>query len=779
MKAKVIIGMILLSFGCQEATQQGASGKGPVFQLVSSRESNIDFANVIQHDVATNFNLFDFDYFYNGAGVGVGDVNNDGLPDIFFCGNQVPNRLYLNKGDMRFEDISESAGINQGKYWSNGVTFADVNADGYLDIYVSQGGPHEAEQRKNLLLLNQGDLTFEESAELLGLADQSISTQSAFFDYDKDGDLDCFVMNENPLYGVDPASFHQILFKDRNLAYESSSHLYRNDDGVFKDVTLASGIYRPTFGLGLVISDINQDGWLDIYMANDYYIPDILFINNGKGFFADQIAQRTSQVSFYGMGVDIADINNDLQQDIFVLDMASSDHKRSKTLMASMDPEAFNLLVDGFGFQSQYMFNSLQLNDGQGQFDNIAHYGHLAKTDWSWAVLMEDFDGDSYKDIYVTNGYRRYALDNDFKNAVNDAQSRYIGDVPLDVKNELYDAMPSERLPNLMYRGSEALDFEEVADQWGLGDPTYSNGATFADLDLDGDLDLVVNNMDSEAHLFENLRGNAANYLRVKVTGENSESFAKITIAYGEQTQIQEIKRVRGYMSAVEPIAHFGLGPVAKVSKVKIEWPDGEVEVKNDVDANQVLTFSREERNSGAIVGTVDDEMYRSLDASELGLGFSHQENAFDDFAREVLLPYKQSTMGPMMAYDEDSKMLFVGGAMNQPFSIYQVRGERFEKIVDGADPEKEDLGAAFFDLDNDGDQEIYVMSGGNEGPLGDPYYKDRVYDGFQSGTVAPVPLEALQQYAFSGRAVASIDYDKDGWEDLVVGNRIVPQNYP
>ncbi len=769
-------GLLMMS-----ACGERGNGDRQVFRLLDANDTGISFVNAIQEDVSSKSNLFDFDYFYNGAGVGVADINNDGLQDIFFCANQETNRLYLNKGNLQFEDISDAAGINEGKQWSNGVTFADVNGDSYLDIYVSQGGPYEAENRKNLLFINNGDLTFTESAAEFGLADQSITTQSAFFDYDKDGDLDCFVMNENPLYGVEPVQFHQMMFRDKDLAHESSSHLYRNDDGVFEDVTLSSGVYRPAYGLGLAISDINDDGWLDIYVANDYYLPDNLFINNGEGFFIDQIASRTNQVSFYGMGVDIADINGDLLQDIFVLDMASSDHKRSKTLMASMNPQAFDMLVNGFGFQSQYMFNSLQLNDGEAQFDNIAHFGHMAKTDWSWAVLMQDFDGDSYKDIYVTNGYRRYALDNDLKNEVADVQRRYIGEVPIEVKTELYNKMPSEKLPNLMYRGSAEMDFEEVATAWGMGQPTFSNGTAFADLDNDGDLDIVVNNMDEVAQLFENTSSSGANFLQVALEGALSEPFAKVTITYGDGLQqMQEVRRVRGYMSAVQDVAHFGLGAVTKVDEVQVEWLDGSVSRLKDVPANERVVISQADAEDQREETATDQIVLAAIDPADLGIDYGHVENSFDDFEKEVLLPYKQSTLGPAIEYDEASEMLFIAGAKDQPFSVYKKgNDDRFELIVQPTIGPNEDMAAAFFDLENDGSKELFVVSGGNELPPGSAYYKDRMYAGFEEGAPRQLPVDAIEEYAFSGKVVRALDYDRDGWTDLIVGNRIVPQNYP
>ena len=798
-KALPLLILLMLFFSCKQNKNAGniASYKTTnIFEAIPSTQSGIDFSNNITPNVATKENLLDYDYFYNGAGVGIADINNDDLPDIFFCGNQMANKLYLNKGNLRFEDISNKAQINRGKQWSNGVTFADVNGDGWLDIYVAQGGPKEAEQRHNLLFINQKDLSFKESSREYGLADNSISTQSAFFDYDKDGDLDVLVMNESLLYGFDPIRFYNGLAENKDLLYQSSSHLYQNNDGKFVDVTEKAALLTPTFGLGLVISDINGDGWLDIYIANDYYQPDALYINQRNGTFLDEIKGKTKQLSFYGMGVDIADINNDGHQDIYVLDMASQDHYRAKTLMASMSTANFRLLTEGLRFPHQYMFNSLQLNNGLNEFKNIAHLAGVAKTDWSWAGLMVDLDNSSQKEIFVTNGYRKYALDNDFKNQVVATKTAHRGKVPLEIKRQLYEQMPSEKLPNILYQLKEDLKFKNVAQQWGLGQATYSNGAAYADLDKDGDLELVVNNIDDKALVYKNLsiEKSLGNYLRVKVKGTTSESFAKVNIYWTspnerpkKQLQSEEIKRVRGYLSAIEPVAHFGLGQAKKVDVVQIKWSDGSLFEQKEVAVNQTLVIDKSQaQNIEANKNTAQQQLFEQVSIGTLKLSYRHKEDNFDDFEKEILLPYKQSTLGPLLTKGDlngDGKEdLFISGATGEAGQIFVQEKAKFKRIsnpVLEADAIYEDLGAVFLDVDSDGDQDLFVVSGGNSFERGTKYYHDRLYLNDGQGHFSKTGNEPFKPYNFSGKTACKIDYDGDGDMDLIVGNRIVPQTYP
>lgn len=796
MRVIVVVGLALLvGIQCKndaespsEKDNSPKSAKSQIFERIGENTSRIEFSNTLTHNIGTSENLFDYDYFYNGAGVGIEDLNNDGLPDIFFCGNQVENRLFINKGQLQFEDVSAKAGINGGKGWSSGVTFADVNGDGWMDIYVSQGGPRERNSRKNLLFINMQDGSFEEKAGEYGLDDMGISTQSVFFDFDNDGDLDCLVMNENELYGLDPINLYRLVDVQPDAKYYNSSHLYRNDNGQFTDITRQAGMERPIFGLGLSVSDINNDGWLDVYIASDYYIPDALFINNGDGTFTDRIKEYTQQTSYYGMGIDIADVNNDGLQDIFILDMASTDHVRSKTLMASMSTGRFNYLVDQADFHYQYMYNTLQLNMGENKYNNVAQLAGVANTDWSWAVIMSDFDLDGDKDVYVTNGYRRYALDNDLQRKVFEARQRYGNNVPLDVKKALYEGMPSEKLPNILFENKGNLNFEDSAQPWGLADFSFSNGAAAGDLDNDGDLDLVVNNMDENAFLYKNMavEQDLGNFLKVKTNGNNSESFAKVRIFYDGKSQLIECRRVRGYMSALDQTAHFGLGTAKVIDTVRVTWLSGKMEEKYKVPANGTISFDEKDATLSKENKHLQKPLFRKEDALKYQLDFTHRENVYDDFETEILLPYKQSTLGPFMAQGDVNgdgmTDIFVGGASGQAGQLLVQSGSGFKKLNVEAlqdDAIFEDMEAVFFDLDGDKDLDLYVVSGGYEFEEHSSLYTDRIYLNDGKGNLSRRKDAALTPFPKSGKAVTTIDFDRDGDEDIVVGNRLIPKQYP
>ncbi|PCE64538.1 VCBS repeat-containing protein [Sediminicola luteus] len=771
-----------------ESTKTEKQEIATVFSKLPAARTKVTFNNEITENLETNENLFNYDFFYNGAGVGVADLNNDGLQDLFFCGNQKPNALYLNQGNLTFKDISVTAGINKGKTWTNGVSFVDINQDGHIDIYLSQGGPNGRDSRKNLLYINTGDNSYTEEAENYGLADTGISTQSAFFDFDKDGDLDCIVMNESELYGYDPIRLNQLFEANQNqVQHYSSSHLYRNDNGKFTDITQEAGLSRPIFGLGLGISDFNDDGFLDFYISSDYYLPDALFINNGNGTFTDKIKEYTQQISYYGMGLDIADLNNDGLQDIFVLDMAAQDHVRSKTLMASMNTKRFDYLTKEAGYHHQYMYNSVQLNQGNNKYTNIAQLTKMANTDWSWSVLMADFDNDSDRDVHITNGYRRYALDNDLQRQVFEAKRKYQGKVPLAVKKQLYNSMPSEKLRNILYENQGNLKFNDQALDWGLTDFTFSNGAAIADLDNDGDLDLIVNNMDEEASIYENnspFKNN--NYLRIEAKGNLSESYPKVEIIHGNQQQIVEHRRIRGYRSAQEDIIHFGLGESEKIDTVRISWPSGKYQELYDIEANQKIRVSENGNTTVTLLSKETNYAFTEIPTTSLGLDYRHIENEFDDFAKEILLPYKQSTLGPCISQSDINHDgftdLFIGGAAEQPATLFLGHANGFKKQKSPAfeqDRQHEDVGATFFDFEGDGDLDLFVVSGGNEYVEHSSFYTDRLYLNDGKGKFTRKHLPTLSSFPKSGKVVKTLDFDQDGDQDLIVGNRIRAQQYP
>jgi len=755
------------------------------FEQINPKQSGLHFSNTLAHNLKNGLNVFDYDYYYNGAGVGIADINNDGLKDIFFCANQGSNKLFLNKGNLVFEDITESANINTKKGWSSGVTFVDINNDGWLDIYVSQGGPYSKSDRANLLLINQKNNTFKEGASNYGLDDTGISTQSAFFDYDKDGDLDCVVMNENEYWGVDPLTFLKIL-SDKQKLFDNSSHLYKNDKGKFKNVTEHAGLLKPSFGLGLCVSDINNDNWLDIYIANDYYLPDVMYINNKNGTFTDQIKNTTNQISFSAMGVDIADINNDNLKDIFVLDMAPTDHIRSKTLMASMNVPQFEMLVKTFGFQAQYMFNSLQLNMGANKFHNIAQLAGLSKSDWSWAGLIFDTDNDGNEDLYITNGFRKYSSDNDVRMRITEAKKKYNGNIPFEIKETIYNNLPSEKLENILYKNNGDLNFKNVTPSSGLNIPSFSNGAAYADLDNDGDLDIVVNNIDDEAFLFKNktIENSAGNFIKIITKGMNSENFAKVSISYKGLTKTKESLRVRGYLSTVDNEILFGLGKESIIDTVSVIWPSGKFEKRYKVKTNTTLTFNENDAHNSKEMKPIKADFLFTKVANSID--FIHKENDFNDFEKEILLPYKQSTLGPSInkgdVNNDGKDDFYIGGALGQAGQLFIQASKGFLKVKNQAftdDARYEDMESLFVDIDNDGDNDLYVVSGGSEFTERSESLTDRLYLNDGKGGFSRTKSSDLKDYTISGKSVTKIDFDKDGDNDIIVGNRIKPQKYP
>lgn len=769
-----------------------------LFEKMESSYTGVDFVNSLSDDPLGDRNVLSFPHYYNGAGVSVGDINNDGLPDLFFVANEGSNRLYLNKGNMQFEDITETSGINKGnKHWSTGAVMVDINGDGFLDIYVCQAGydivPNRRD-RENLLFINNGDNTFTERAAEYGINDANESISAVFFDYNNDGLLDLYVLNESEYaFKIYKQVFDAL--KDKRNLENASGNLYKNlGNGKFQKVTEEAGLLKYGFGLGVVAADLNNDGWVDLYVSNDYSVPDFMFINNGDGTFTDRIKGMTRNISFFGMGADVADINNDGLPDIAVVDMAANDHIKDKTLMESMDVEGFWYFVNTLGYQYQYMFNTLQLNNGNNTFSNIAAMSGLLRSDWSWAALLFDADNDGFKDYFISNGYRRYARDNDFRNQMAKIRDANNNSVPMNRREELYYSMPEIPDQNRMYKNNGDLTFALVSDQWGFPEMTFSNGAVYADLDGDGDLEIIINNIDQEAMIYKNLsrEKNGGNYLQLTLSGETPSEVVyntKVYLKYDGEIQYLEFQPTRGYAGSVEPLLHFGVADRESIDEIVIQWPGDRETVLKEVKVNQKLEltpkgairYNRKEREEKVTLA------FTEVNPFSKGLDFVHKENPFNDFAAEILLPHKQSTLGPKIAVGDANgdglEDVFIGGASGQAGALYlQGNNGMFFKqdnSIFAADAASEDMGVVFFDADNNGSLDLYVVSGGGgEFTPGSEVLQDRLYintDG--KGTFSKV--NALPEKFSSGSVVRTADIDGDGIPEIFIGGAAVPGRYP
>ena len=754
------------------------------FKKLNTSITGITFNNDIQETQTRNHFLWPS--IYNGCGVGISDINNDGLLDVMFTRTFGKDELYLNKGNMKFENISAKAGIEGNPdHVSAGITFGDVNQDGYKDIYVSVFGSSEnPEDKHNRLYINNGDLTFTERAAELGVQNGGFTIQSAFIDYDLDGDEDLYVLNQ-------PSNVRAVKqrYADEGEAKfmneTTLDRLYRNDGGKFTDVSKEAGIEKFAFGLGIKVQDINMDGYPDIYIANDYDKPDFMYINDKKGGFVNTIDDAVNHISNFAMGVDISDINNDGLVDIGVLDMAGANHYRSKTNMPSMSPEQFYANVDN-GLHYQYMHNTLQLNNGDNTFSDIAYLAGIAKTDWSWSLVMGDFDNDANKDIYITNGIKKDIRNSDYllklKERIGGSEDKYSAS-PL----EILDLIPSTPMPNYFYHNDGSLHFTDRAAEWGLGDKGYSQGCAYGDLDNDGDLDLVVNNMSALASIYENQVGGANNYLRIKVVSDKNRSLLNTkAYVYTEDGKMQyaDLAPVKGIMSYSEDVFHFGLSD-AKVTKAELVWPDGKVTTLSQPKVNKQHTVTYEKSDKKAYDG-YSNKSDETLLVKSNDIQYKHIENDYDDFATQLLLPYQPSKLGPFMsvadANGDGIEDVYVGGASGQAGGLYIGSSSgKFARVSnDGlsSDRDKEDMGSTWLDIDGDGDQDLYVASGGYEHKSSSAKLIDRLYinDGKGNLTKSASAIPAIKQ---STMAVVSADFNGDGKDDVASFGRIVPGEYP
>ncbi len=762
--------------------------KQKLFTKLDTERTGIDFRNLLKED-NPQFNIVLYPYFYNGGGVAVGDINNDGLPDICFTGNMVKNRLYLNKGNFKFEDITEQSGIAAKEGWCTGVTMADINGDGKLDIYICRSGLSNTAFRKNLLFINNGDLTFSEKAAEYGIDDAGYSTQASFFDYDKDGDLDMVLINQStPEFSKGKIEYVQM----RNQKADSSlsNKLFRNDNGHFTNVSATAGITSNvlSFSLGVSTADINKDGWPDIYVANDFKEPDYYFVNNHDGTFSEQLNKSISHTSLYAMGIDVADYNNDALPDIMELDMLPESNHAQKMHMGTDGFDQYDPLFKK-GMPYQYMKNSLQKNNGDGSFSEIGQLAGVSNTDWSWSPLLCDFDNDGMKDLFISNGYKRDNTDIQFvKYSMDQSMKMQQGGAAVSAA-EYISHMPGIKTANYIYKNAGKDKFTNEIEGWGFTEKTLSHGAVYADLDNDGDMDIITNNTDDYAGVYRN---NAEaieknNFLKIKLQGEKGNSLgfgAKVMIMQGGQTFYQEQNPVRGYCSSVDPVLNFGLGKNDVVDSVRIIWNDNKAQVLKNVKANQTITLNQSDAK--------EKWNYSSNNSSKLfvedttALNFTHVENEFNDFTIQSLLPAYLSRQGPCMAKADVNKDgredIFIGGASGHPGQLFlQNEAGNFVVTTQPAvvkDATSEDVAAVFFDADGDGDMDLYVGSGGYEFMPGDPALQDRLYINDGKGNFSKKENTLPIMLSCTG-CVSVADIDGDGDMDIFVGGRCMPGQYP
>lgn len=753
----------------------------PTFELLSASETGVDFANRLTQ--SPDFNILEYLYFYNGGGVAAGDINNDGLIDLYFTSNQESNKLYLNKGNLKFEDITESAGVQGTGTWSTGVTMTDVNADGLLDIYVCQVGDYKEAKGRNELFINQGDGTFKESAQEWGLDFVGFSTQSAFFDYDGDGDLDMYLLNHSV---KNPAAFSEAV--DRSKADPSGDKLFESQlaqgESKFVDVTSESGIYSSNlgFGLGLAISDVNKDGWPDIYISNDFTENDYLYLNNADGTFREELNRRIQHTSRYSMGNDIADLNNDGWVDILTTDMLPSDPEIWRRSLGEDKLEVYKVKLS-YGYDHQYVRNTMQINLGNGQFSDLSLYANNFATDWSWAPLVFDMDNDGLQDIHISNGIYKRPNDLDFINyttsnteASNQTES---------IQQQQIASLPTLKIPNYAGRNHGQNRFENMAETMGLNQPSYSNGSAYADLDNDGDLELILNNTEQEAFIYENRQDSTHSYLKIRFSGPELNPFglgAEVSIDAAGNRQMRENFNTRGFQSAVAPELHFGLGSTEMIDELKVIWPDGKEQRLQNVSANQLLTLDYNQAENGNATKKTESS---SIDSPITNITYKHREDEFTDFDREYLIPRRYNTEGPALAVGDVNgdglDDIYLGGAKEQA-------GELWIQQADGTFNQKinplftqlaraEDTDAVFFDADGDNDLDLYVVSGGNE--FGDTqiFSYDRLFLNNGSGDFQFSP-GALNRIGGQGKTISIADVDGDGDNDAFIGVNVVSGSY-
>ncbi|MBE9465258.1 VCBS repeat-containing protein [Dyadobacter subterraneus] len=791
--------LILLSiisitlFTCKKKNQD------TLFELLPSKETGITFSNELKED--EKLNILTYEYFYNGGGVGVGDINNDGLQDVFMGGNMSESRLYLNKGNLKFEDITEKSGISLADSWARGISMVDINADGFLDIYVCRAGPQNLNSnltpRPNLLYINKGNNTFFEEAKKYGLDYSGNTTQAAFFDYDKDGDLDVFLVT-NVMERKGP---NVIRPKRTDGSALSTDKLYRNDGKIngqikFTNVSAEANILTEGFGLGVSIVDVNEDGWPDVYVSNDYLSNDLLYINQQNGSFKNEITDYFRHQSYSAMGNDAADIDNDGLVDFVTLDMLPEGNIRRKNMFGLMNYDRF-LSEQRMGYQPQFMRNTLQHNNGNRPgtnhpfFSEVGRFSGVQATDWSWGALFADYDNDGKRDLMVTNGYPKDITNRDFviyrmAQYQQQIQSGNLDNAPT---VQALKEVEGAHVANYLFKNNGNLTFKNESESWGFDTPSFSNGAAYADLDNDGDLDLIINNIDHEAFVYKNHSEKLPDhhYLRIKLNGTKDNPYGfgvKVTIYTKNEKQFIEHSPYRGYQSTVENTLHFGLGKSKKIDSIRVIWPDKKTQLLTNISSDQVLKVEyNKAANAQKINSIIPKPIFQEV-SDALGIHYTHKEELYIDFKVQPLLPHLLSQNGPGIAVgdiNEDGlEDFYVGGAFKHSgsFFIQNGLGKFIGKPLTKEQKFEEDMGTLLFDSDLDGDLDLYIVSGSSEFPIDSKYYQDRLYLNDGKGNFK-LDTSALPINTTSGSSVSAIDFDRDGDLDLFIGGRLTPGQYP
>ena len=755
-----------------------------LFTQIDASASGINFINHNKENEHANY--YHYEYFYNGGGVATADFNNDGLIDIVLTANMARNKLYINKGGFRFEDITNKAGINSNTQdWCTGVNVIDINNDGFQDIFISRAGwflGTDKSKLTNLLFINNGDLTFTESAEAYGFTDQSRSTQACFFDKDNDGDLDVYFINHPLIHTTfQPlTSTGKLTYVDQNATYSDSDKLYENRNGKFIDITKSLGLQNVAYGLGIMSADLNNDGWQDLYVANDYSKPDDILINQKNGTFKNELFSAVKHMSKFSMGLDIADINNDGLVDIFNCEMLGNDNYSKKVNMASMNPKLYKGFLQA-KLHYQDMHNSLQLNNGNGTFSEISWMANVAETDWSWSPLFADYDNDGYKDLFVSNGYKRDVMNKDYNKKNSDKGSRNPK-----LFNVLQAEIPITRTFNYLFHNNGDLTFKDKTESWGLKDAALNtNGAAYADLDNDGDLDLILNNLDEKAVIYKN-NSTENNFITLDLRNQSEIPYgAKISILDNGKEQFWELGNANGFQSHSDSRVHFGLGNSKTVDSLMIQWPLRGLRLYTSLEINKIHQLKFEDGIPFSLKEDLNSPLMTNV-TKKINISDKHKENDYDDYLVETLLPHKVSQEGPFVdiadVNGDGLDDFYQGNGVGFAGVLYiQKPNGDFLKSKQKAfesDKMSEDLGVLFFDFDTDGDKDLYVVSGSNEYDLNSPHQLDRLYKNDGKGNFSKTSGIIPSVHA-SGSCVKAADIDKDGDLDLFVGGFQTPGHYP